>query len=70
MIKVISLGEGLELEVSYKVVEEISVTESSGEFRSFCKKRIEAVSSRHVLEALKDEPIIRSYRDFFWRIGI
>ena len=28
------------------------------------------VKSRFTLESLKDEPVFRAYRDFFWRIGV
>ncbi len=28
------------------------------------------VRSRFTLEGLKDEPVFRAYRDFFWRIGV
>jgi len=28
------------------------------------------VRERYDLESLKDEPILRAYRDFFWRVGI
>jgi DNA/RNA-binding domain of Phe-tRNA-synthetase-like protein len=30
----------------------------------------EEIKSRYTLETLKDVPIFRAYRDFFWRIGI
>jgi len=67
---VISIERGLDLEISYAIVDGVSVQESSKELKNFLRERIGAVSSSHVLETLKDEPIIRSYRDFFWRIGI
>jgi DNA/RNA-binding domain of Phe-tRNA-synthetase-like protein len=39
-------------------------------FEEEVKKLIEYLKSRYTLETLKNDPIVRAYRDFFWRIGI
>jgi len=36
----------------------------------FKEELMEQVRERYDLESLKDEPILRAYRDFFWRVGI
>lgn len=31
---------------------------------------MDGICSRYTLEEVKDEPIFRAYRDFFWRVGV
>jgi len=31
---------------------------------------IRKIQSRYTLEKVKDEPVFRAYRDFFWRVGV
>ncbi|MEM2005420.1 MAG: phenylalanine--tRNA ligase beta subunit-related protein [Zestosphaera sp.] len=31
---------------------------------------LRTVNSRHTLETLKEDPIVRAYRNFYWRLGI
>ncbi len=33
-------------------------------------KLVEEVKARYTLESLKNDPVVRAYRDFYWRIGI
>jgi len=40
------------------------------EFDMALKEVIEYVKARYTLEGLKNEPVFRAYRDFFWKIGI
>ncbi len=40
------------------------------ELISYISAAVEAVKKEHVLERLVQNPLIRAYRDFFWRIGI
>ncbi|MEM1914521.1 MAG: phenylalanine--tRNA ligase beta subunit-related protein [Candidatus Nezhaarchaeales archaeon] len=37
---------------------------------SVIRKAIEEVRSTLTLEGLKDHPVIRAYRDFYWRLGV
>ena len=51
-------------------VEAVEVRERSDELEKFKLEVYERVRSRYDLENLKDDPVVRLYRDFFWRIGI
>jgi len=31
---------------------------------------IQEITSRHTLEQVKDDPVFRAYRDFFWSVGV
>ena len=37
---------------------------------AFIEERVAAYRRTHALETLKDEPRLRAYRDFFWRVGV
>jgi len=46
-------------------------SEASGsELKRFSEEIFSEVRRKHTLASLKDTPILRAYRDFFWRIGI
>ena len=46
----------------------IGPTEDAGAM--FIEERLAAYRRTYVLETLKDEPRLRAYRDFFWRVGV
>ncbi|MCD6235968.1 MAG: hypothetical protein J7J94_03125 [Thaumarchaeota archaeon] len=48
----------------------LKVQKSSPELEEFKKTVYERIRSRYRVEELKNESIIRLYRDFFWRIGV
>jgi DNA/RNA-binding domain of Phe-tRNA-synthetase-like protein len=48
----------------------IRVSSSPPDLTSYMRKVEEGVRSSVQLEALKDDPILRAYRDFFWKSGI
>jgi len=48
----------------------VKVTKRSVELENFEEKLIKQVKEQYDLESLKDLPIFRAYRDFFWRVGI
>ncbi len=67
----IELGERFpELRVLTGSIRGVRVERRSEELEGFKKEVIERVKERHELWALKDVPIFRAYRDFFWRVGI
>ncbi|MEM1628482.1 MAG: phenylalanine--tRNA ligase beta subunit-related protein [Desulfurococcaceae archaeon] len=39
-------------------------------FETDVKNLLEHVKRTHTIEDLKDNPVVRAYRDFYWRIGI
>lgn len=48
----------------------VKVERSTRELEKFKGEIIQEIRGKYRLEALKDAPIIRAYRDFFWRVGI
>ncbi len=63
-------GHFPELQVLVCRVDGVKVEKEKGELRRFKEKVIEKVKRTYNLETVKDVPIFRAYRDFFWRIGI
>lgn len=58
------------LHVLLRRIDDVSVRERSEELERFKIEVCQRIRSRFSLESLKDDPVIRAYRDFFWRIGI
>ena len=54
--------------VSY--IDDVKVVKSGNELEIFSQEIFSEVKSKYTLGNLKDVPIFRSYRDFFWRVGI
>ena len=48
----------------------VRVSEVDPMIEEFKEQVSVALRSRFTLESLKDEPVFRAYRDFFWRIGV
>jgi DNA/RNA-binding domain of Phe-tRNA-synthetase-like protein len=48
----------------------VKVSEVDPRLEEFKEEVFAEVRSRFILEGLKDEPVFRAYRDFFWRIGV
>jgi DNA/RNA-binding domain of Phe-tRNA-synthetase-like protein len=59
-----------ELRVLAGSIRGVRVERRSEELEGFKKEVIERVKKEHELGTLKDVPIFRAYRDFFWRVGI
>jgi DNA/RNA-binding domain of Phe-tRNA-synthetase-like protein len=51
-------------------LEGLRVTPSSAEFRNFRDEVFEQLRERYTPSSLKENHLIRAYRDFYWRIGI
>jgi DNA/RNA-binding domain of Phe-tRNA-synthetase-like protein len=51
-------------------VHELTILKTSAELEALKKEVNAEVRAKYTLEKLKDLPIIHSYRDFFWRVGI
>jgi DNA/RNA-binding domain of Phe-tRNA-synthetase-like protein len=51
-------------------VEGVNVGPSDERLKDFAEQLFEETRSRYDLESLKDVPVLRAYRDFFWRVGI
>ncbi len=59
-------------DLAAKIMElsEVTVKESSVELEAFSEETARRVASKYTLEAVKDVPIFRAYRDFYWKVGI
>lgn len=59
-----------DLRVLTSVVEDLKVEEESEKLERFKGNIIEEVNEKYNLDELKDIPVFRTYRDFFWEINI
>jgi DNA/RNA-binding domain of Phe-tRNA-synthetase-like protein len=59
---------GLQVVVEY--VDGVRVTKSGAELQEFKESLCREVKRKYSLESLKDVSTFRSYRDFFWKVGI
>ncbi|MDD4253426.1 MAG: phenylalanine--tRNA ligase beta subunit-related protein, partial [Methanoculleus horonobensis] len=48
----------------------LSIQEKSPALNGLSDETIRLVRERYTLERIKDEPLFRAYRDFFWKVGI
>ncbi|RLG56593.1 MAG: hypothetical protein DRN83_03730 [Hadesarchaea archaeon] len=60
----------LGLQAIMKHVEDVSVEKKKAELELSKRETVEEVRRIYTLETLRDVPIFRAYRDFFWHIGI
>ncbi len=51
-------------------IRDVKVVKRSSELESFAAELMKQVKKQYSLEALKDLPTVRAYRDFFWRVGV
>lgn len=64
------LKEKFGLSVCEILINGVEVRKSGRDFEEFEKEKFEELRKNYTLEALKDNQLIRCYRDFYWRIGI
>jgi DNA/RNA-binding domain of Phe-tRNA-synthetase-like protein len=64
------LGKFPDLRVLMREVKDITVSEIDPGLEKFKEDVYAEVRHRFTLEGLKDEPIFKAYRNFFWRIGV
>jgi DNA/RNA-binding domain of Phe-tRNA-synthetase-like protein len=58
----ISVGEG--------IIRSVQITKENPGLESLKKEIIGEIRSRFTLDSVKDDPIFRAYRDFFWGVGV
>lgn len=51
-------------------IEGVKVERSDERLRKFVEQISEETRKQYNLESLKDVPVLRAYRDFFWKVGI
>ncbi len=59
-----------DLDVRFKKVEGLTIKRESDALEEFKSEIIEEIKDNYDLETLKDDPQMRKYRDFFWKIDI
>jgi len=59
-----------DLRVCVGSVRDVRVERSNSEIEALRRSVTEEVRSRFQLEALKDHPTVRAYRDLFWSLGV
>ncbi|HDJ66087.1 MAG TPA: hypothetical protein ENF33_00015 [Nitrososphaeria archaeon] len=59
-----------DLNVLLMELESLKVLEYSEELEKFKSEIYGKLRKKYRLESLKDDPLVRTYRNFFWRIGI
>ncbi|KUG19742.1 hypothetical protein ASZ90_010545 [hydrocarbon metagenome] len=58
------------LSVAEGDVGRLSVQEKSPALNALKDETVRLARERYTLERVKDEPLFRAYRDFFWRVGV
>lgn len=58
------------LAVELLSVEKVKIKKRSEDLRKFKESTFARIKKENEIENLKDDPIIRAYRDFFWKLGI
>jgi len=59
-----------ELAICTGVIRNVEVELTNEEVEKLRRQVFEEARKQHVLETLKDNPIVRAYRDFYWNLGI
>jgi DNA/RNA-binding domain of Phe-tRNA-synthetase-like protein len=58
------------LKAEYVIIEGVDVRRENQKLAEFKSEVFERVKGRWTLDQLREDPIFRAYRDFFWRIGV
>jgi DNA/RNA-binding domain of Phe-tRNA-synthetase-like protein len=64
------LKEKYGISVEVLSLSNLEVKPASQEFTAFKEEVFKEIREKHTLASLKDNPVVRAYRDFYWRIGI
>lgn len=59
-----------ELAVCLGVVSNVNVEKENGQIKQLRKAAYEEVKTKYTIATLKDNPTVRAYRDFYWKLGI
>jgi DNA/RNA-binding domain of Phe-tRNA-synthetase-like protein len=52
------------------VIRSVKITRDSPGLEALKKETLKQIKSRYTLDQVKDEPLFRAYRDFFWSVGV
>ena len=59
-----------QLAISIGTISGVSVERENEKIRQLKQAIYSEVRAKHDVEKLKDNPVVRAYRDFYWRLGI
>ncbi|MEM2995484.1 MAG: phenylalanine--tRNA ligase beta subunit-related protein [Candidatus Bathyarchaeia archaeon] len=59
-----------ELSICIGTITNVKVAKKNEQIKSLKKSVYEEVKTKYTIETLKDNPTVRAYRDFYWRLGI
>ncbi len=59
-----------DLSVAEGEVGPLSIQEKNPRLEALRDEIVRSVREQYTLERIKDEPLFRAYRDFFWRVGV
>lgn len=59
-----------DLHLAQVELRDLSIKREDDGLEKFKREVIESIKAKYTLETLKDERLLRAYRDFFWQIGI
>ncbi len=60
----------LGIHIAYAVITDVKVEKNRVDVREYAKHVVDRIISQYNIDRLKEHPIIRAYRDFYWRLGI
>ena len=58
------------LSVAEGILGPLSIQETTPPLKALNDEIVRSIRERYTLERIKDEPLFRAYRDFFWRVGV
>jgi DNA/RNA-binding domain of Phe-tRNA-synthetase-like protein len=59
-----------ELSIGIGIINNIKIENENEQIKRLKKAVYEEVRAKYKIETLKDDPTVRAYRDFYWRLGI
>ncbi len=60
----------LGVHIAYAIVADVKVEKNRVDVREYARHVVSRIVSQYNIDRLKEHPIIRAYRDFYWRLGI
>lgn len=59
-----------DLSLAYNIVQGVKVKRDEIATKALLSSVMEKIKGKYSLDNLRDDPVVRAYRDFYWRIGI
>jgi DNA/RNA-binding domain of Phe-tRNA-synthetase-like protein len=59
-----------ELSICIGIINNVKVERENEQIKSLKRSVYEEIRAKYTIETLKDNPTVRAYRDFYWKLGI